>query len=220
MRRLGSLLLTLAVAAAIAGCGEKKETLGDTTAVHGPGITAKPPRWLPESTHLATRIRQLGLPPIGKEQVHHHALLHIYEDGILIPVAPQIGLHGKVASSVHTHDSTGVVHMESIRPHAFTLGDFFAIWGVRFGNASLGSFTNKGDKRIRVYVNGKPVTDPVRYVMRDQDNIVVGYGADASFPHNPSRQALALVNAKGGGTCAKSAPGKKATSCVRPTGGR
>ncbi len=213
MKRAAFLLAALLAAALIAGCGEKKETLGDTTAVSGPGIRATPPRWTPEYAHLAQRIKQLGLPPVGKEKVHHHALIHIYNDGLLIPVAPNIGIHKPAYSSVHTHDQTGVIHMESDIPHKFTIGDFFAIWGVRFGNASLGSLVNDGDKKVHVYVNGKPIADPVHYVMRDQDNIVVGYGTPDSFPHNPSKKALQLVD-KGGGNCAVTQKGKKRKSCI------
>lgn len=213
MKRLICLLLAVLAAALIAGCGAKKETLGDTTAVAGPGIRATPPRWTPEYAHLAQRIKQLGLPPVGKEKVHHHALIHIYNDGLLVPVAPNIGIHKPAYSSVHTHDSTGVIHMESDVPHDFTIGDFFAIWGVRFGNASLGSLVNDGDKKVHVYVNGKPVASPVHYVMRDQDNIVVGYGTPDSFPHNPSKKALSLVD-KGGGNCAITQKGQKKKSCI------
>jgi hypothetical protein len=213
MRRVPALLLVLLAAALMAGCGEKEETLGDTTAVSGPGIRATAPRWQPEYAHLAQRIKQLGLPPVGKEKVHLHALIHIYNDGLLIPVAPNIGIHKPAYSSVHTHDQTGVIHMESDIPHKFTLGDFFAIWGVRFGNASLGTFVNKGDKKVLVYVNGKPVSNPVKYVMKDQDNIVVGYGTPDSFPHNPSKKALDLVD-KGGGNCALTPKGQKRKSCV------
>jgi hypothetical protein len=219
MRPATLTLVALLVAALLAGCGVKKETLGDTTAVSGPGVRAlapPPPPWMPEYAHLAQRIKQLGLPPVGKEQYHTHALLHIYDDGILIPIAPNIGIDRakKAYSSVHTHDSTGIVHMESKVPHKFTLGAFFAIWGVRFGDASLGSLVNKGAKQVRVYVNGKPVSHPVNYVMRDKDNIVVGYGTDSSFPHNPSTKPLQLVSGKGGGTCAQTPKGKKRKSCI------
>jgi hypothetical protein len=213
VRRILPAIAAVLAAVLIAGCGEKQETLGDTTAVSAPGVRATPPRWQPEYAHLAQRIKQLGLPPVGKEKVHHHALIHIYNDGLLVPIAPNIGIHKPAYSSVHTHDQTGVIHMESDVPHKFTLGDFFTIWGVRFGNASLGSLVNDGDKRVRVYIDGKLVADPVHYVMRDQDNIVVGYGTDDSFPHNPSKKALDLVD-KGGGNCAVTPKGKKRKSCI------
>jgi hypothetical protein len=219
MRRAPILLLALLATALLAGCGTKKETLGDTTAVTGPGVRAlppPPPPWIPEYAHLAQRIKQRGLPPVDKEQYHTHALLHIYNDGLLITIAPNIGIDRarKAYSSIHTHDTTGIVHMESKVPHKFKLGDFFAIWGVRFGDASLGSLVNKGEKQVRVYVNNKRVTDPVNYVMRNKDNIVVGYGTDSSFPHNPSTKPLELVTGKGGGTCAQTPKGKKRKSCI------
>jgi hypothetical protein len=214
MKRARHLLLVALLAVLVAGCGEKKETLGDPTAVSGPGILAAPPRWQPEYAHLAQRIKQFGLPPVGKEKLHTHALIHIYNDGLLIPVAPNIGIHKPDYSSIHTHDQTGVIHMESDKPHRFTIGEFFGIWGVRFGKASLGSLVNDGDKQIHVYVNGKPISDPVDYVMRDQDNIVVGYGTPDSFPHDPSKKALELVNKKGGGNCAVTPKGQKTKSCI------
>jgi hypothetical protein len=214
VKRATHLLLLVLAALILAGCGEKDETLGDTTAIRGPGIRATAPRWQPEYAHLAQRIKQLGLPPVGKEKLHTHALLHIYNDGLLVPVAPNIGIHPPAVSSLHTHDQTGVIHMESDKPHKFTLGELFAIWGVRFGKASLGNLVNKGDKQVRVYVNGKPVADPVHYVMKDGDNIVVGYGTAGSFPHNPSKKALELVGKKGGGNCAEAAKGEKRKSCV------
>jgi hypothetical protein len=213
MKRAVVLILAILATALLAGCGEKKETLGDTTAVSGPGIRATAPRWTPEYAHLAQRIKQLGLPPVGKEKVHHHSLIHIYIDGLLVPVAPNIGIHKPAYSSVHTHDQTGIIHMESDVPHKFTIGDFFAIWGVRFGNASLGNLVNKGNNKVHVYVDGKPIADPVHYVMKDQDNIVVGYGTPGSFPHNPSKKALSLVD-KGGGNCAVTQKGQKRKSCI------
>src|SRR5215212_8057442 len=137
MRRLLPAVLALLACAAVvalSGCGEKKETLGDTSAVSGPGVRATAPPWTPEFEHLKTRIAQLKLPPVGKEQFHTHALLHVYVDGRLVPVPPLVGLDRKngTYASLHTHDPTGIVHMESERPFKFTLGMFFAVWGVRF----------------------------------------------------------------------------------------
>src|SRR3954465_13681589 len=102
-------LLAVLACVLLAGCGEKKETLGDTTAVSGPGVQATAPPWTPEYAHLKQRIAQLKLPPVGKEQVHKHALLHVYVDGRLVPLAPNIGIDRSqnAYSSVHTHDSTG-----------------------------------------------------------------------------------------------------------------
>jgi hypothetical protein len=55
-----------------------------------------------------------------------------------------IGLQG-CAYEVHTHDSSGIIHVETQSYHRITLGDFFAVWG-----RSL-SFTNIAD------LSGTPV---------------------------------------------------------------
>jgi hypothetical protein len=36
-----------------------------------------------------------------------------------------------------------------------------------------------------VYVNGRKVSDPVNYVMKEHDVISVGYGKPGSFPTKP-----------------------------------
>ncbi len=222
MTPLRYVLVAMLAAALLAGCGEKKETLGDATAVYGPGVTATAPPWKPEYAHLKQRIKELGLPPVGNEKYHTHALIHIYNDGLLVQIAPNIGIdpRTKAYSSIHTHDPSGIIHMESARPHKFTLGDFFAIWGVPFGKSTLGNFKASGDKQIHVYVNGKPISDPVHYVMHDQDNISIGYGTDSSFPHAPDKSALKTVSGKGRqGTCSKARNGKPATSCMKQATG-
>jgi hypothetical protein len=217
------LLIAALAAAVLAGCGEKKETLGDPTVTYAPGVVASSPPWRPEYAHLKQRIAKLGLPPVGKEENHTHSVMHIYNDGILIQLQPNIGWYPpkRVFSSVHTHDASGIVHMESVRPHKFTIGDFFAIWGVPFGTKTLGNLRADGDKQVHVYVNGKRVANPVGYVMRDQDNIAIGYGTDGSFPHVPDKSALKTVSGKGHGqaTCSKGGGGGKKTSCVDEAGG-
>ena len=193
------LLVAALVAAALAGCGEKEETLGDPTAVSGPGVTATAPPWKPEYSRLEARIDQLGLPPVGDERYHTHSLVHIYNDGLLVEIPDNIGFdeRNKVYASVHTHDPNGIVHMESSKPHKFTLGDFFTIWGVRFGDRTLGSLENDGEQQVHVYVNGKRIKNAPDYVMRDLDNIAIGYGTPDSFPHEPDKKPLESVTGKG-----------------------
>jgi hypothetical protein len=192
--------LAAALAAAVlTGCGEKEETLGDPTATFGPGVTATAPPWKPEYSRLEARIDQLGLPPVGDERYHSHALLHIYDDGLLVEIPENIGFdeRNKVYASVHTHDPNGIVHMESSRPHKFTLGDFFTIWGVRFGDRTLGALESDGEQQVHVYVNGKRIENAPDYVMRDLDSISIGYGTADSFPHDPDKSPLKTVTGKG-----------------------
>jgi hypothetical protein len=220
-RTLLPVLVALVAAALLAGCGEKKETIGDTTARYGPGVTDGKPPWPPEYDRLEERIEILEFPRVGNEKYHRHAVIHIYRDGILIPVPPNVGWlpQAKVYSALHTHEPNGVIHMESVRPHPFKLGELFFVWGVAFGKDSLGSLRSEGDKQLWVYVNGKRVADPANYLLREGDNIAVGYGAENSFPHEPDTSALKTVDGKGNDemSCTVAGPdGKKPESCKVP----
>jgi hypothetical protein len=72
--------------------------------------------------------------------------------------------------------------MEAVKTYPFKLGQFFNVWGVRFSDRQIGAYRAGGDRTVQVYVNGKRIADPVAYVMRKHDRIVVGYGNPDSFP--------------------------------------
>lgn len=211
-----ALLLTLALACAavlVAGCGQKHETAG-APVTFGPGVTETPPPWKPEYAHLRERMRALGVPPPGSEKYHHHVQLHIYNSGLLIPVASHVGL-GSTSSGLHTHDATGVIHIETSKPFRATLGDFFTIWGVPFGTEQVGDLHASGDKKVFTYVNGKQVADPIHYALKEGDNIVVAYGTAGSFPKTPDTTALKKVQKGQGGACGEvKGKGQKKKSCV------
>jgi hypothetical protein len=183
----GAILLAVMVpfvAAGVASAG----SAGSATA----GIRATKPPWPPEYAHLQQRLKALNLPPVGNESYHIHALLHVYVNGKPVTVPANIGLYRAkgIFSSIHTHDTSGVIHMEAARRYPFTLGDFFIVWGVRFSSTQLGAYTNSAHKRVWVYVNGKPIRYPNSYVMKAHNNIVVAYGKGGSFPKRPSAAAL------------------------------
>ena len=186
MKLLGSVLLgagSMGLFSGVASAG----SVGSATA----GIRATKPPWSPEYAHLQQRLKALNLPPVGNESYHTHALLHVYVNGRPVTVPANIGLPLKGRfSPIHTHDTSGVIHMEAAHPYPFTLGDFFIVWGVRFSSTQLGAYTNSAHNRVWVYVNGKPIRYPKSYVMKAHDNIVVAYGKWSSFPKRPSAAAL------------------------------
>ena len=208
-----------ALALAVAGCGSSGDAPVPGTTNAGPGLQTSQPPWRPEYAHLAQRISALGLPPAGTERFHIHALLRIYVDGILSPVPQNIGIDEAkhIETSLHTHDRTGIIHMESTHPHRFTLGDFFAVWGVKLGPDRVGGLTGLGGDKLHFFLNGRPLRDPAALQLRDGDNIVIGYGALASFPHNPSTELLRAV--KNGTIGCSTARGRRARSCFAPSGG-
>jgi hypothetical protein len=215
-RTLTAALLVTALALGASACGSS--TLAPAgLVIAGPGVRTSQPPWSPEYAHLGERLRKLGLPPGGDEKFHIHAMLHIYVEGLLVPLPADIGLDPAkhTESSLHTHDRTGIIHMEAAHAYNFTLGDFFAVWGVKLGPAQLGGLTGYGGDKLHFYLNGKPLKDPATHVLRNGDSIVIGYGALSSFPHNPSTFLLDEIEHGKGGLGCSSAPGAKhARSCL------
>jgi hypothetical protein len=218
--------LATALALAATGCGSSSKDApapprGATNV--GPGLQTSQPPWKPEYAHLKQRIRALGLPPAGTERFHIHALLRIYVDGILTPVPMNIGIYRpqQIESSLHTHDETGIIHMEATHPHRFTLGDFFAVWGVKLGPDRVGGLTGLGGDKLHFYLNGRPLRDPAAHQLRDEDTIVIGYGAPDSFPHRVNTEALRLLKSARGTTlaCSRVRGGRRIVRCFAPRRG-
>jgi hypothetical protein len=67
-------------------------------------------------------------------------------------VPSQIGRVTGCNYDIHTHDRSGVIHVESdVAPtQPFTLGQFFAVWGQTLSNTAVADLT---DPSIVVYIN-------------------------------------------------------------------
>ena len=205
-----------ALALVVAGCGASATAPPPGLSISGPGLQTSTPPWQPQYANLAQRVKQIGIPPGGKEKFHIHALLHIYVNGLLSPLPADIGIDQAkgVESSLHTHDRTGIIHMEAPRPYSYTLGVFFSVWGVTLGPAQVGGLKGLGGDRLHFYVNGKPLSNPAAYVLHNGDSVVIGYGPANSFPHTPNTYLLYEVeHGLGGLGCTQTGKGKR-TSCL------
>lgn len=224
-RRRAALLVTPAIlAAALAGCGGSGDPPAPAGAVvGGPGMLTTPPPWPAQYRGIKARIAPLRLPSPGKETFHVHQLLHIYDDGVLVPVAKDIGIDERqgVETALHTHDQTGVIHMEADKPFRATLGDLFTVWGVGLGPDHVGGLKAADGRPFVVWVNGKPVADPAAHVLRRNDNIVIAYGSTAGVPRLPDTTALKAANGKGGSPvpCSTTKSGRTKTRCFKPKNG-
>jgi hypothetical protein len=148
-----------------------------TTAV---GRDTLPPWSAP--TDAAAAMRAAGLPMLSREgSVEHiHAHLDVRVNGQPVEVPAMIGIDrsGRGISPVHTHDSTGVIHIESPMMRTFTLGEFFTEWDVSLSTDSIGGLRAGDGKTLRAFVNGKPVTgNPAALPLNAHDEIVLIYGA-------------------------------------------
>ena len=140
-----------------------------------------------ERIRQVARLRSIGLAPLSPAEgtaVHLHQHLDLYVDGAKVPVLAGIGIDPAVGfAPLHTHDASGVIHIESPTARGYTLGEFFAVWGVRFTPSCLGGDCAAGDRRLRVYVDGAAYPgDPTTLLLASHQEIVVAFGTAAQLP--------------------------------------
>lgn len=153
------------------------------------GLNDGPAPWKPEYSFLAQRLAAFNFPQQTDIGYHVHAQLNVYANGKQVTVPANIGIdpQGRFISPIHTHDTSGVVHMESTKFYPFTLGEFMNVWGVYFTNNQLGGYkAGDGGNVLQLWVNGKQIQDPVNYQMKAHDVMILGYGKPGSFPHKKS----------------------------------
>lgn len=141
-----------------------------------PGMQTTKAPWQPEYAHLADRLLPLGLKALSQEQLvfHIHQHLDIYVNGEKVAAPASIGINDNTyLTELHTHDSSGVIHIESEKQRDYTLGDFFGVWGLRLDARCIGGYCGA----LKAYVNGRRRTgDPSRIVLSSHEEIVLVSG--------------------------------------------
>jgi hypothetical protein len=150
-----------------------------------PGESAGPAPWPAGVTGLRARLRALALPALGREgtALHVHEHLDVFVHGRRVAVPAGIGIGQGFISPLHTHDGSGIVHVESPDVRTFTLGEVFGVWGVRLTRRCLGGYCAHGADRLRVYADGRPVAgDPRVLPLAPHAELVVAFGTAAELP--------------------------------------
>lgn len=115
---------------------------------------------------------------------HIHAHLTVIIDGQEQTVPKNTGITATCMHSLHTHDDTGIIHIESPVKHDFTLAGFFHIWNTSFSATEIFDHTVSADKQLKLFVDGQEVTTAEKTVMEDRKSYVIMYG-DAKTPLTP-----------------------------------
>lgn len=123
------------------------------------GLQTGPAPWHAGLDTLPDRLEPLGLTPDTSGHaglvLHLHQHLDIFVNGKPMPVPANIGVFGgQFLTQLHTHDPTGIIHVESQTPETFDLGQFFGVWGVRLTQDCVGGYCRQVTP-WRVYVNGR-----------------------------------------------------------------
>ena len=155
----------------------------------------------PDARHLDTAVAPLregqvvdSVPCLRDDLPAQHIHVHvaILDDGINVAVPAGIGVgrpwgvepDGFIASGtcfawLHTHDTTGVVHVVGPEQKSFTLGQLFAVWGQPLRPSGALNYTG----RLSVLVNGQRFSgDPSTVALVNFSNIVLELGKPPSVP--------------------------------------
>jgi len=151
------------------------------------------PVLLDSGRQSAAYVAAAGLPYAEEMlSIHYHAHLDVIVDGKQLPVPAYLGFVAagtKVQglAPLHTHDASGIIHIENDVPATFVLGQVFTEWGVRFTSSCLGAYCAGGGKELAVFVNGTRQTgDPTRIVLTKHEEIAVVYGTADQMAKVPS----------------------------------
>ena len=111
---------------------------------------------------------------------HIHAHVAVYVGGCQKLIAAGVGIGppltfdngsvvgGSCFSWLHTHDETGIIHIESPVQRTFTLGDFFDVWGQPLSATQVGPA--KGT--VTATLDGQPFTGDPRTIPLDAHAVV------------------------------------------------
>jgi hypothetical protein len=111
---------------------------------------------------------------------HIHAHIAIFVNGQPELLAAGIGIGpplvfqngfvvgGSCFSWLHTHDQTGVVHIESPITRTYTMGDFFDIWGQPLSTTQVGPVHGN----VTAFLNGTQLNVDPRTLPLDAHNLV------------------------------------------------
>lgn len=191
VHRLGGVLILILSCGTVAGAMAWRQG-GPTPIVQGTqiGLAMFEPGDTPQGGN--------GQPVDGIEgsssemlKVHVHAHLSLFSKGQQIAIPYGIGIvkpfqvnngfvgMGRGIYWLHTHDATGIIHVESPDDRRYTLGNFFDIWGQPLSAREVAGL--KG--AVRAYVDGKPYAgDPRGIVLGAHTQITLQVGAPFVTP--------------------------------------
>jgi hypothetical protein len=99
--------------------------------------------------------------------IHAHLAVYAGEQQKLIPA--EIGIApGVCIAWLHTHDTSGVIHIESPVERTFTLGDFFDVWGQPLSSTQVGPVQGA----VTATLDGQPYASDPRTIPLDAHAVI------------------------------------------------
>lgn len=143
-------------------------------------VTTGPPPWPAPVSDVSSRASAAGLRQLTAEgqTIHIHAHLDVFVNGEPVTVPASIGIDqaAGLITALHTHDTTGIVHIESPTDTTFTLGQLFAEWGVRMRSGCVAGYCAPATP-VAIYANGALQSgDAAALVFRSHQEIALVVG--------------------------------------------
>jgi len=178
---LALLFVGVALMRGVLATAGARDSAAAGTASALPGLLSGPAPWGSNTTLLGARLARLDLPALEREGtvLHTHQHLDVFVDGkhVTVPAGIGIDVADLFISPIHTHDTTGIVHVESPFVRRFTLGELFGVWGVRLNSSCLGGYCSGNGETLRIYVNGRfHRGDPQSIALTPHEEIAVVFG--------------------------------------------
>jgi hypothetical protein len=103
--------------------------------------------------------------------IHSHPQLAIFINDVRVTIPAQIGISAGCLRPLHTHDASGMIHIETDVNRTYTLKDFFLIWGntmndtkyTIFNHSQILNYTTDPVHTLTMKVNGVTNNDFENY---------------------------------------------------------
>jgi hypothetical protein len=146
-------------------------------------LEALEPRDVPQATPATDPFLFTPLPETTPLVLHIHQHLTILINGHRRGIPALIGFRPPVGFlPIHTHDTSGIIHVESSEVRTFTLGDFFAVWGQPFNAQQILGKHADATHKITMTVDGRVRRSFENWVLHDHDDIVISYRRRSAPP--------------------------------------
>ncbi len=103
--------------------------------------------------------------------IHPHLTIVTGETELAIPA--NVGITNTCLHPIHTHDGSGIIHLESHQPADFTLGDFFQVWDASLTTKKIADRVVADDEKVTLFVDGVAKDFSPDMVMKDHMSIAL-----------------------------------------------
>ena len=171
MRGVIRILAVAVVVAALSGCGSSSDKTTTAATTQSSGGTT--PNGAPIIDGIRCQPEHL--------ETHYHAHLTLLANGrhVKVPALIGIDLQHQCLYWLHTHDATGVMHIESPDTRTYNLGEFFDVWGQPLSPTQAASLHGN----LKVFVDKRRFSgNPRNVVLKPHELITIEEGRTVTPP--------------------------------------